>query len=248
MPSRRLCGPEWLLLVASIRHFGFLWQWARRDERYSNHRDDGFGEVYPLIVGQRCTLGRAATCQVVVKDELCSREHAEISFTNGHWCLRDLGSLNGTRLNNTTLDSEWELSPGDDVNIGRSHFVFVHDMSQLPDVPLEKPGDDGLSIKKRLGQTRFLTPEPPGSASLADVKADTTAAGSRHSLSRTVVPTSAPAQMSATDANPSSPACPRKTTSHAGAASSRASAPPGRRDDWPATPMTSPRSRLQTPW
>src|SRR5436305_1265028 len=88
-------------------------------------RDDGFGEVYPLIAGQRCTLGRAATNQVVVKDELCSREHAEVYSGDGQWFLRDLRSLNGTRLNGNALDSEWELSPGDDVSIGRSHFVFV---------------------------------------------------------------------------------------------------------------------------
>jgi Nif-specific regulatory protein len=149
-------------------------------------RDDGFGEVYPLTVGQRCTLGRAATNQIVVKDELCSREHAEVYFNNGHWFLRDLNSLNGTRLNGATVDSEWELSPRDDVNIGRSHFVFVGDMSQLPDVPLEKPSDAGLSIKKRLGQTRFLTPEPPEPPARQgqDAMETTTAGVARHSLSR----------------------------------------------------------------
>jgi Nif-specific regulatory protein len=148
-------------------------------------RDDGFGEVYPLIIGQRCMLGRAATNQIVVKDELCSREHAEVYFNNGHWCLRDLGSLNGTRLNGTTLDTEWELSPRDDVNIGRTHFVFVADMSQLPDLPPETQTDDGLSIKKRLGQTRFLTPVPVESPRDGPEDIDhTTVPVARHSLSR----------------------------------------------------------------
>ena len=128
-------------------------------------RDDGFGEVHPLIVGQRCTLGRAATNRVVVKDELCSREHAEVYYADGRWRLRDLSSLNGTRLNGANVDSEWELAPGDEVNIGRTRLVFVEDMSQLLDVPLDQPRpgeDEGLSIKKRLGQTRFLTPPPAG--------------------------------------------------------------------------------------
>jgi Nif-specific regulatory protein len=147
-------------------------------------RDDGFGDVYPLIVGQRCTLGRAATNQIVVKDELCSREHAEVYFNNGQWCLRDLSSLNGTRLNGATLDSEWELSPRDDVNIGRTHFVFVLDMSQLPDVPLEPKTEDGFSIKKRLGQTRFLTPQPNEQTPADDGPDKTTTAIGRHSLSR----------------------------------------------------------------
>src|SRR5213593_1961455 len=88
-------------------------------------RDDGFGEVYPLIVGQRCTLGRANTNRIVLKDELCSREHAEVYHADGRWRLRDLDSLNGTRLNGQTLDSEWELSPRDVVNVGRTHLLFV---------------------------------------------------------------------------------------------------------------------------
>src|SRR3954466_2649266 len=113
-------------------------------------REDGFGDVYPLIAGQRFTLGRAATNRIVLKDELCSREHAEVYHADGRWCLRDLSSLNGTRLNSAPLDSEWELAPGDEVNIGRARLVFVEDMTQLPDVPLERPSDDGFSIKKRL--------------------------------------------------------------------------------------------------
>jgi transcriptional regulator with GAF, ATPase, and Fis domain len=149
-------------------------------------RDDGFGEVYPLIVGQRCTLGRASTNQIVVKDELCSREHAEVYHVDGRWRLRDLSSLNGTRLNGATVDSDWELAPGDEVNIGRMRLMFVGDMSQLPDVPLEPKTDAGVSIKKRLGQTRFLTPQPPEKTPAgADPDIDSTVASlQRHSISR----------------------------------------------------------------
>src|SRR5262249_46813012 len=123
-------------------------------------REDGFGDVYPLIAGQRFTLGRAATNRIVLKDELCSREHAEVYHADGRWRLRDLDSLNGTRVNGDPLDSEWELSPGDEVNVGRTHLIFVEDMAQLPDLPPRDEADDGVSIKKRLGQTRFLTPVP----------------------------------------------------------------------------------------
>src|SRR3954452_14702066 len=117
-------------------------------------REDGFGDVYPLIAGQRFTLGRAATNRIVVKDELCSREHAEVYHADGRWRLRDLQSLNGTRLNSQRVDTEWELNPGDEINVGRLHLLYVEDMGQLP--PLPPPsGEEGVSIKKRLGQTRF---------------------------------------------------------------------------------------------
>src|SRR5438093_9956983 len=92
-------------------------------------RDDGFGEVFPLTPGERYTLGRAATNRVVLKDELCSREHAEVYHANAVWRVRDLNSLNGTRLNSERLTSEQDLSPGDEIGLGKTLFLFVEDMS-----------------------------------------------------------------------------------------------------------------------
>jgi Nif-specific regulatory protein len=147
-------------------------------------RDDGFGDVFSLSAADRYTLGRAATNRIVLKDELCSREHAEVFRANGNWRVRDLGSLNGTRLNGQRLEGESDLTPGDDVHLGKTHLLFVEDMSQLPDVPTEpravEEPDSSVSIKKRLGQTRFLTPVPPERGS-SDTTSD---AGARHNLSR----------------------------------------------------------------
>jgi Nif-specific regulatory protein len=145
--------------------------------------EDGYGDVFPLVVGQRYTVGRVATSRIVIKDDLCSREHAEVYFAEGRWRLRDLDSLNGTRLNSTPLDSEWELASGDEMQIGRTRLLFVESMDQLPDVPVAPRTDEGVSIKKRLGQTRFLTPQPP-TAEEQPVGDDTPAPTSRHSLSR----------------------------------------------------------------
>ncbi len=144
-------------------------------------RDDGFGDVFPLVAGQSYTLGRATTNRIVLKDDLCSREHAEISCSGGHWFVRDLNSLNGTRVNNDRIDGEYELAPNDDVHLGRTHLLFVEDMNQLPDLPPGPPPDSGsVSIRKRLGQTRFLTPQPP-----SPKEGDATHTGtSRHALSR----------------------------------------------------------------
>src|SRR5947209_1550346 len=147
-------------------------------------RDDGFGDVFPLDPAHGYTLGRAATNSIVLKDDLCSRDHAEIAFSAGHWRLRDLGSLNGTRVNNVRVEGERDLAPSDEVNLGRTHFVFVEDIDQLPELPpaREEPADhDGsMSIKKRLGQTRFLTPPPPE----ADAQGEQKEPGSRHGISR----------------------------------------------------------------
>jgi Nif-specific regulatory protein len=147
-------------------------------------RDDGFGDVFSLAAADRYTLGRAATNRIVLKDELCSREHAEVYRGDGGWRVRDLNSLNGTRVNGERLTTEIDLAAGDDVHLGKTHLLFVEDMSQLPDVPTEpryREEDDGsVSIKKRLGQTRFLTPVPPESGPQETVEGSP----SRHNLSR----------------------------------------------------------------
>ncbi|HTU88741.1 MAG TPA: sigma 54-interacting transcriptional regulator [Gemmataceae bacterium] len=145
-----------------------------------SRRENGFGDVFPLVPGQTYTLGRATTNRIVLKDDLCSREHAEVSYRGSRWRIRDLNSLNGTRVNGVRLDGEWELGPQDEVYLGRTHLLFVDDMTQLPDLPQQKeePEAEGVAIRKRLGQTRFLTPQPELNDS------GTVVAGERHALSR----------------------------------------------------------------
>jgi Nif-specific regulatory protein len=138
--------------------------------------DDGFGDVFSLDARQLSILGRAPTNRVVLKDDLASREHAEVSWSDGRWRLRDLNSLNGTHINGERLDSDWELTPGDEVQVGRTRLLFVEDMNQLPE-PVAGPGSEGLTIRKRLGQTRFLTPMPEaGPAGLTPAAAPSPAA------------------------------------------------------------------------
>jgi Nif-specific regulatory protein len=124
-------------------------------------REGGYGDIFPLTASQRHTMGRANTNRIVLKDDLCSREHAEIFSVDGRWYLRDLNSLNGTRVNGETLAADREMKPNDEINVGRSHLVFVEKMDQLPSVQAPPPTVDGrVAIKKRLRQTRFLAPMP----------------------------------------------------------------------------------------
>src|SRR5690242_5415061 len=96
-------------------------------------REDGFGDVFPLVSGQNYTLGRSAQNNVVLKDDLCSRDHAEVTDPGNVWRVRDLGSLNGTRINDVRIESEHVFQPGDVLHVGRTYLVFVEHMDQLPD-------------------------------------------------------------------------------------------------------------------
>src|SRR5262245_49005431 len=120
-----------------------------------------FGDVFPLVKGERYSIGRVTSNHIVLKDELCSREHAEVYSANGRWRVRDNNSRNGTRVNGERLDTDWELSPGDEIQLGRSRLFFVEDMTQLPELSVHSESSESMSIKKRLGNTRCLTPAAP---------------------------------------------------------------------------------------
>ncbi len=93
-----------------------------------------WADVVRLVPGESATLGRAPTNTIVVKDERCSRNHAEVFHTQGEWKLRDLESRNGTLVSGSQLAADHTLEPGDIIQIGNSHLAFVHDLAQaFPD-------------------------------------------------------------------------------------------------------------------
>jgi Nif-specific regulatory protein len=89
-----------------------------------------WADVFRLVPGQAVTIGRAPTNQVVIKDERCSRCHAEIFFSENQWILRDLDSRNGTAVANARVRGDYILRAGDIVRIGQSQLRFVHDLSK----------------------------------------------------------------------------------------------------------------------
>jgi len=91
-------------------------------------------DVFRLVDGESVTIGRAPTNAIVIKDERCSRNHAEVFQSQGQWMLRDLDSRNGTLVDGQRIHHDYRLQAGDIVRIGNSHLAFVHDLSQaFPD-------------------------------------------------------------------------------------------------------------------
>jgi pSer/pThr/pTyr-binding forkhead associated (FHA) protein len=65
------------------------------------------------------TVGRGPANTIVVPDTFASAEHALISWRGGQWWLEDLGSRNGTRLNDETVTTPAVLSAGDVISVGQ---------------------------------------------------------------------------------------------------------------------------------
>jgi len=128
-------------------------------------RDDGFGDVFPLLTGQRYTVGRSPDNRIVLRDDLCSRYHAEVYPDASAWMVRDLASLNSTAVNEDKVVRDVTLRVLDHLRMGRSSFLFVESLDQLPDLPpgpTKPPGQaEGLEITQRLGRTKYLAPSAP---------------------------------------------------------------------------------------
>lgn len=69
-------------------------------------------------------VGRAEACQVRVPDTYASAFHARIFSRDGSWFLEDLGSTNGTYLNQRRITSPAEIRAGDKVRIGKTTLEF----------------------------------------------------------------------------------------------------------------------------
>ncbi len=92
---------------------------------YLTIRDPVIGRtVCRLVDGERLTLGRAPTNNIVIHDERASRFHAEVFPSSAGWSIRDLASRNGTLLGDAPLDTDRLLAEGDIVRIGQTEIVF----------------------------------------------------------------------------------------------------------------------------
>lgn len=84
---------------------------------------DDLGRRVPL--GPEPTvLGRSSKCDVQLDQESVSRNHARISRSRSSYSIRDLGSTNGTYVNDDLVD-EVVLRDGDQIKVGRTIFKFI---------------------------------------------------------------------------------------------------------------------------
>jgi diguanylate cyclase (GGDEF)-like protein len=90
-------------------------------------------QIYGPMLGKRfvldreeTTIGRGEGCEIVLELDNVSRRHCSILNRRDGAFLKDLGSTNGTYLNNREVRGETPLRTGDLVKVGSSIFKFLH--------------------------------------------------------------------------------------------------------------------------
>ena len=82
---------------------------------------EGTPAVWPIPEG-RVALGRQSPCEIILDDDEISSRHAEIHHRNGQMQLIDLGSRNGTHINNSRLEPNHPtpIYNGDHIRLGKT--------------------------------------------------------------------------------------------------------------------------------
>jgi predicted component of type VI protein secretion system len=150
------------------------------------------GDVKTSEVNLRlpCIVGRGRGSGLVLPHPLVSRQHCELFEKNGKLVVRDLGSLNGTYINNTRLTEPTHLPAGDLLTIGTVTFRAEYGPgvkkaaaaarkapeSETPEFLSDDDAEDLLSLDE-LNETSFedmeeVADSPAGTAATAATKED----------------------------------------------------------------------------
>ena len=71
------------------------------------------------------TLGRSTRAEVVLDDSAVSAEHARVFRVGRAWVITDLGSTNGTQINDAPVNGEMPLAADDVVTLGSVRLQVV---------------------------------------------------------------------------------------------------------------------------
>ncbi len=123
-------------------------------------------------INQHALLGRDSSCDITIPGTHLSRRHAELAIEGHKLLIRDLGSANGTYVNDERI-TETELKPGDSIRFDVLQFRV--------DGPSNTgPVDSNATKVRPIPSTapKPKTPRPPPEAK--NWKTKPTSVGNRH--------------------------------------------------------------------
>ncbi|HUS40542.1 MAG TPA: FHA domain-containing protein [Pirellulales bacterium] len=124
--------------------------------------DKVFGELVPAgggdpipLLKKTLLIGRREQCDIVLRFKNVSAHHCQLTVRGGFWYIRDLESLNGTKVNDVAV-TEKRINPGDRIAIAKHRYKIAYTPSDLGAVgppPPDEPVDNILnqSLLQRAG-------------------------------------------------------------------------------------------------
>ncbi len=114
-----------------------------------------------VIMATPVIIGRIPGCQLVLNHPQISRHHARIDRLDDGWVIEDLGSANGTRVNEESI-TRHSLRDGDCIELGNIRLTFRQPEGGRIRLSKDFPANDGLTIAVPISQlagSAGVTPE-----------------------------------------------------------------------------------------
>jgi hypothetical protein len=87
------------------------------------------------LTGGPVIVGRGTDCDLVLTDIAASRKHIKLSFDGRRYQVRDLGSGNGTLVNDAFQDGLFALRDGDRIELGNTVLRIDHPITRAVAAP-----------------------------------------------------------------------------------------------------------------
>ena len=91
------------------------------------------GLATPFLLTEALTIGRAEGCELKLADQQVSRQHTRIERRQDEFWIIDLGSSNGTFVNDSRITETIRLEPGDKIQIGDTTLEVLAESSSAPE-------------------------------------------------------------------------------------------------------------------
>lgn len=121
-------------IIRTVHRVGYAF-----DAALSAPVQDRLSNCILVVDGQRNVLldgenfvGRDPACSVWIDKATVSRQHARIMVRDHDATLEDLGSKNGTRVGDESVEAPRELRDGDIIRFGEVETIFREGRSSLP--------------------------------------------------------------------------------------------------------------------
>jgi pSer/pThr/pTyr-binding forkhead associated (FHA) protein len=106
-------------------------------DKQKPHLIDPTGRQHPLQ-NNNTIIGRAVENDIVITSKRVSREHTQIRRDGWRIYVEDMGSTNGTYLNNERSNEPIQLRDGDQIQVGDVLFTFFDPDVTHQDTPLAR--------------------------------------------------------------------------------------------------------------
>lgn len=105
------------------------------------------------------TIGRHPNQNIQVLDRIVSKEHAIITFSENAYWIQDIGSRNGTFVNEDKIPGRTKLVDGSVICLGETTMTFKEDrlsQSMMLNKSQIRFQDDGFTMLKTSGSVGFI--------------------------------------------------------------------------------------------